>query len=194
MSVCWICTICSCLNTLVSDHLTVLSTIFHSQVTFHSRCLLFFEIFFKRGMSCSFFKKSSSIHLQIPKVHFYVDHKGWSVVPVTFTNSAVSWVYFLELVMWLTCTQSSQMLHNHATPQCVYITGNKLRSNELSQSTTYISHVKPPSPNNVEYHAISTSTRRNFLKCYWLPSFSTSSGQFKRQLLSNAGLCGSRNS
>jgi hypothetical protein len=76
------------------------------------------------------------------RVHYYEDHVGWSVVPVTFTNSAVSWIYFLELLMQLICTQWPHMFHNHATQWRVYITADKLHLNKLSQLITHLSHVK----------------------------------------------------
>jgi hypothetical protein len=33
------------------------------------------------------------------RVHYKEEHKGWSAVPVTFTNAAVSCIYFLEMLL-----------------------------------------------------------------------------------------------
>jgi hypothetical protein len=65
-----------------------------------------------------------------------------------------------------------------------FITADKLRLNELSQSTTHLSCVKPlsPPPNNMEHRVTSTSAYLNFFKSYWLPSFASSPGQLKRQV------------
>jgi hypothetical protein len=106
----------------------------------------------------------------------------------------VSQIYFLQLLMQLICKQSSQIFHNHITPQHIYITTDKLCLNKVSHMSTHTSGIRLLCPQQGGFHLQVASVHHgrmlrqqrrtpgwhqlaylNFFICYWLPEFPPSS-------------------